>query len=320
MISKRQFLSGALGAAGLALAARGASAAPVGAPKEFNVGYQKSSGILVTARQQQALEKRLRPLGVENVRWVEFQFGPPLLEALSAGAVDIGTVGDTPPIFAQAAGANLLYVASAPATQTATLVPTDSPITSVAGLKGRKVAIAKGSSAHNFTVRALKRAGLAFSDIEPVYLAPADAAAAFASRRVDAWSVWDPYYAIAETRHGARPIVTTNDGLASSTFYLANRRTATEHPNVLRAALDELKQVTAWASAHRDQLAALTAEVTGVELDVQKIATARYPIELNSVSDQIVRQQQEIADTFFALGLIPKEITVADIVWSAARS
>ncbi|MFG1421135.1 aliphatic sulfonate ABC transporter substrate-binding protein [Roseixanthobacter liquoris] len=320
MISKRQFLAGSAGAAALALGLRGACAQSASPPKEFSVGYQKSSGILVAARQQQTLEKRLKALGVENVRWVEFQFGPPLLEALSAGAVDIGTVGDTPPIFAQAAGANLVYVASAPATQSATLVPKTSPITSVAQLKGKKVAIAKGSSAHNFTVQALKRVGLSFADIEPVYLPPADAVAAFSSGRVDAWSVWDPYYAIAETRHGARAIVTTDDGLASHTFYLANRTTANVYPAVLQAALDELRQVTAWAAAHRDELAALTAQVTGVELEVQKIATARYPIQLNTISEKIVRQQQEIADTFFALGLIPRQIAVSDIVWSAARS
>lgn len=317
MISKRQFLAGSLGA-GLALTQQRAVAQEV--PKEFKVGYQKSSGILVSARRQQALEQRLKPLGVDSVRWVEFQFGPPLLEALGSGSVDIGTVGDTPPIFAQAAGANLVYVASAPATQTATLVPRDSSLRSVAELKGRKVAIAKGSSAHNFTVQALRRAGLAFTDIEPVYLTPADAAAAFAAGRVDAWTVWDPYYAIAQTRQGARALVTTNEGLASHTFYLANKTTATRSPAVLLAVLDELRRVTTWAAQHRDQLARLTAEVTGVALEAQQIATDRYPIELNPISERIVRQQQDIADTFLALGLIPKAITVADAVWPQART
>lgn len=113
MISKRQFLAGSLGMATLALTAGRAFSATPDVPKTFSIGYQKSSGILVTARQHQVLEKRLKELGVEQVRWVEFQFGPPLLEALGAGAVDLGTVGDTPPIFAQAAGAKLVYVASA---------------------------------------------------------------------------------------------------------------------------------------------------------------------------------------------------------------
>lgn len=320
MISKRQFLAGSLGMATLALTAGRAFSATPDVPKTFSIGYQKSSGILVTARQHQVLEKRLKELGVEQVRWVEFQFGPPLLEALGAGAVDLGTVGDTPPIFAQAAGAKLVYVASAPAGKSATLVPKDSPITRVEELKGKKVAIAKGSSSHNFTVQALKRAGLSFADIEPVYLAPADAAAAFASGRVDAWSIWDPYYAIAETRHGARPIITTADGLDSHTFYLANSTTATRYPQVLQAALDELKGITAWAAQNRDKLAALTSQVTGVELAAQTIATDRYAIELNPISEKVALQQQDIADTFHELGLIPRQINVSEIIWPQARA
>ncbi len=318
MLTKRQFLAGGLGAAAFALSQRNAVAQE--APKEFRVGFQKSSGILVAARQQQVLERRLKALGVENVRWVEFQFGPPLLEALGSGSVDIGTVGDAPPIFAQAAGANLVYVASAPATQNALLVPKESPARSVADLKGKKVAFAKGSSSHNFVVQALKRAGLSYKDIEPIYLAPADAAAAFASGRVDAWAVWDPYYALAQKRHDARALVTTNDGLASHSFYLANKTFATKSPAVLQAALDGLRDVTAWAAQNRDKLAALTAEVTGVEFEAQKIATDRYPIAFNPITETAVKQQQEIADTFLELGLIPKKITVSDIVLSAQRS
>ncbi|WP_127088239.1 aliphatic sulfonate ABC transporter substrate-binding protein [Aquabacter cavernae] len=318
MITKRQFLAGSLGAAALAVSARGASAQEV--PKEFRVGFQKSSGILVTARQQQALEKHLKPLGVENVKWIEFQFGPPLLEALGSGSVDIGTVGDTPPIFAQAAGANLLYVASAPATQNATLVQKDSPIKTVADLKGKKVAFAKGSSSHNFIVQALKKNGLRYTDIEPVFLAPADAAAAFASNRVDAWTVWDPYYALAQKRHDARAIVTTADGLPSHSFYLANKGLVERSPRTVQGALDALREVTAWAAQNRDKVAALTSELTGVEYEAQKIATDRYPIEFNPVTQTAIRQQQEIADTFLELNLIPRKITVTDIVWSQARA
>lgn len=317
MISRRQILAGT---AGLATFALGGRAFAQEAPKEFRVGYQKSSGILAAARQHQAFEKALKPLGVESIKWVEFQFGPPLLEALGSGSVDIGTVGDTPPIFAQAAGANLLYVAAAPSTQNATLVPKDSPIRTVADLKGKKVAFAKGSSSHNFIVQALKKGGLTYKDIEPVFLAPADAAAAFASNRVDAWTVWDPYYALAQRRHDARAIITTADGLPSHTFYLANRTLAEKSTPVLVAALGALKGVTAWAAANRDQIAKLTSDLTGVEFEAQKIATDRYPLEFNPVGEAAVRQQQDIADTFFELGLIPKRITVSEIVWSGARA
>lgn len=318
MPKRRHFLSGLMGAGLLAGAFFSAGAHGAEAPNEFRIGYQKGSAILVVAKQQQVFEKRLKELGVENVRWVEFQFGPPLLEALGAGAVDIGVVGDTPPIFAQSAGANLVYVASAPASASAILVPKDSAIRGVADLKGKKVAIAKGSSSHNLTVQALAKYGLSFRDIEPVYLAPADAVAAFATGRVDAWTIWDPYFAIAENKHDARVVVTSDEqGLGSNSFYLANRDFAERHPDVLEAALAEVAGVSRWASHNRDKLAAIAADVTGVDLASQTIASKRYVIDIQPIGDEAVASQQKIADTFVELGLIPKAINVREIVWSA---
>ena len=227
MINRRSGLAGLFGATLLSGSLALGAAQAAEALKEFRVGYQKGAAILVIAKQRGVFETRLKQLGVDNVKWVEFQFGPPLLEALGAGAVDIGLVGDTPPIFAQAAKADIVYVASAPASGSAILVPQNSSIQSVADLKGKKVAIAKGSSSHNLTIQALAKHGLSFNDIEPVYLAPADAVAAFATGQVDAWTIWDPYLAIAETKHGGRAIATTDEkGLGSNSFYLANRAQA----------------------------------------------------------------------------------------------
>src|SRR5689334_17275171 len=110
MVTRRVLLSGLLGATLLSATLEGAAQAET--LKEFKIGYQKSSSLLVAARQQKVFEERLKALGVENVKWVEFQFGPPLLEALGAGAVDFGVTGDTPPILAQSAGAQLVYAAS----------------------------------------------------------------------------------------------------------------------------------------------------------------------------------------------------------------
>ncbi len=243
MFSRRILLSGLLGAPLI----MGALSLPAAAetPAEFRVGYQKGSAILVIAKQRQVFETRLKEIGIQNVKWVEFQFGPPLLEALGAGAVDIGVVGDTPPIFAQAARSELVYVASAPASASAILVRKDSPIRRVEDLKGKKVAIAKGSSSHNLTVQALAKHGLSFKDITPVYLSPADAVAAFATGSVEAWTIWDPYFAIAETKHDARVLLSTDvPGLESNSFYLANRGFAQKHPDVLKAALEELAGVS----------------------------------------------------------------------------
>ena len=188
-LTRRRFSAtlAALGSAPRSALAVAATALAV--PREFRVGWQKAFPIQVLTRRQQVIELRLKSLGVETVRWVEFQAGPPLLEALGAAAVDLGVVGDTPPIFAQAGGANLVYVAATPNASIAILVPKASAITTVADLKGKKVAFTKGSGAQNVTIKALAQAGLTTRDIEPVYLSPADATAAFVGATVDAWTV-----------------------------------------------------------------------------------------------------------------------------------
>src|ERR1700759_4306729 len=167
-----------------ALAGVGAS---YGQDKVVRIGYQKY-GKLVLLKSRGTLEPRLKALGYD-VKWTEFQFGPPLLEAINVGAIDFGNTGETPPVFAQAAGAPIRYVAYEPPAQKgeAIVVPKNSPLKSMAGLKGKKVAVAKGSNAHYLLVKALEKAGLKYEDITPVYLAPADALAAFDRGAIDAW-------------------------------------------------------------------------------------------------------------------------------------
>jgi sulfonate transport system substrate-binding protein len=186
-----------------ALAGPANSAEPL---KELRIGYQKIGALLIV-KAQKALEQRFEPQGV-SVRWVEFAFGPPLLEALGAGAIDYGYTGDSPPIFAQAARANLLYAGAIPAPGygQAIVVPADSSIQDVSGLAGQRVAVAKASSAHNLLVAALESVKLPWSGIAPVYLAPPDAAAAFVRGAVGAWSIWDPFLAIADLKQKARAL------------------------------------------------------------------------------------------------------------------
>lgn len=310
MISRRFLLAGMAGAALLSSAFVQAASAT-----EFRIGFQKSSSLLVVARQQQAFEAALKPLGVTEVKWVEFQFGPPLLEALGAGAIDFGVTGDTPPILAQAAGAPLVYVASSPAVQNAILVPKDSAIQSVADLKGKRVAFGKGSSSHNFVVQALRKNNLSYDEITPAFLSPADAVAAFSSGNVDAWAVWDPFFAIAEAKHNARPLITTDDGLGSNSFYLANKAYVEANPQIVAETVATLGKVGEWAAQNRDEFASISAEATGIDLAVQKAAIERYKIEVRPVSNEVVAQQQAIADTFAELKLIPKAVNVRDIVW-----
>ncbi len=194
MITRRKIL-------GVALAASLASALSLSAAqaqeKTVRIGFQKY-GKLVLLKSKGTLEPKLKALGY-NVTWTEFQFGPPLLEAINVGAIDFGNTGETPPVFAQAAGAPIRYVAYEPPAQKgeAILVQKDSPLKSVAELKGKKVAVAKGSNAHYLLVKALEKAGVKYEDITPAYLAPADARAAFEKGAVDAWSIWDPYQSAA---------------------------------------------------------------------------------------------------------------------------
>ena len=200
-MKRREFLKLSLGsAAAVALSSRARAEAGV---KEVRIGYQKN-GVLVVARQLAALENHFRPAGIE-VKWVEFSSGPPMMEAMNVGSIDYGAVGDSPPVFAQAAGGAIVYAAGQPITNgQGILVPQNSAIRSIADLKGKRIGFTKGSSAHNIVVQTLEKAGLTYADITPVYLTPPDAGPAFANGSIEAWAIWDPYFAIGETKQGGR--------------------------------------------------------------------------------------------------------------------
>ncbi len=315
MMTRRSFLllSAAFGVA----APRLAAAARI---EELRIGYQKTAILLVVKARKQ-LEQRFESQGIA-VRWVEFPFGPPLLEALNAGAIDYGYTGDAPPIFAQAAKAAIRYVGVIPARGygQAIIVPQDSPSRTLADLKGKKVAVAKGSSAHNLLISALESANLAWSDVSPVYLAPADAASAFARGAVDAWSIWDPFYAIAELKQNARTLPIDPKATIQNSFFLANRDFLVAHADVVSAINEEIAASAIWAGQHRDETARLFAEASGVELAAQKRSVDRAEFTFGPVTDKVVAEQQAVADRFQRLGLIPAPIAVRDIVWDGKSS
>ncbi|MFO1069781.1 MAG: sulfonate ABC transporter substrate-binding protein [Geminicoccaceae bacterium] len=311
MLTRRHALASAAALAGLAaVPVRAATASSI------RIGYQKN-GVLLLAKQQGAIEKKLEPLGV-SVTWTEFQFGPPLLEALGLGSIDFGTTGDSPPIFAQAAGAKLLYVAAQPAAGSGAgiLLPKGSTIQSLAELKGKRVAFAKASSAHNLTIAALQKAGLTYADIEPVFLPPADARAAFSTGKVDAWTIWDPFFAVAESGEGVRVLALASDIVAQNSFFLGNRAYTEANPTIIKAVIEELQAVATWAADHRPEVAEAWSQATGVDLAAQQRAVARTDFAVTPVTDKIAAEQQAVADRFLSLGLIPKPIAVRDIVWN----
>ena len=308
-------LGSVLGVAGLARAAAGSPQ-----PPQLRIGFQKSAVNLVVLKQQSVLEKRF---AASKVSWIEFPAGPQLLEALAVGSLDFGLTGDSPPVFAQAAGKELVYVGAEPPKplSSAILVKNDSTLRTLADLKGRKVALQKGSSAHYLTLRAIEKAKLQWSEFAPIYLAPADARAAFEKGAVDAWAIWDPYYAATELDLKPRSL-TSGSGLSNNnSFYLASRSFAQSFPGAVVILLDELTRADAYVQSNRKESAQLIADFSGLSLATVHLFISRRPNAPTApLTPAIVADQQRVADAFARLGLIPKPVNVADIVWHPTKA
>lgn len=322
MISRRQTL-GLLGAAAVAFALPSVRQSRAAAATTLRIGWQKNS-VLALAKRQGALEKRLSDRGI-SVEWSEFTSGPPLLEALGAGALDFGATGDVPPLFAQAANGNLLYVGiyTGSPESSAILVRKDSPIQTLADLKGKRVAFKRGSSAHNVAVKALRKGGLTISDIQPLDLTPPDAAAAFKTGAIDAWSIWDPYLAIAEADPDTRILATARGIVDSFSYFLANGDFTKDNPQVIIDVIDELAKVGAAAQSDLDGTVKAMSEITGVQAEVTRVVLTRPGANLGGVStitDAAITYQQGLADEFYNLGIVPKKLNVTDIVWRPKAS
>ncbi|MDA5107976.1 sulfonate ABC transporter substrate-binding protein [Brevibacillus thermoruber] len=281
----------------------------------IRIGFQKY-GTMNVLKAQGWLEKRLADAGVK-VEWTEFPGGPQLLEALNVGSIDIGHTGEAPPIFAQAAGAPLVYLAHEPPSPQGEgiLVPNGSPVKTVADLKGKKVALNKGSNVHYLLVKQLEAAGLQYKDVKTAFLPPADARAAFEQGSVDAWVVWDPFLAAAQTATNATLLADGRDVVSNHEFYLASRTFAESHPDIIDALLDELNKVDEWAKNNQDELAELLSAQLGIDVPSLKLASGRREYGVRPITDEVIAEQQRIADTFAKLGLIPQPIHVKDAVW-----
>jgi sulfonate transport system substrate-binding protein len=305
--TRRRLIQGA--AAVVALPARGAWAqAPA---RTLRIGNQKGNLSLLKGRG--TLEKRLAPLGVA-VKWTEFTAGPVQLEALNVGSIDFGDVGEAPPIFAQAAGAPLAYVAATlPRPQSeAVIVPKGSAIQSVKDLKGRKVALNKGSNVHYFLVKLLEKHGLAYGDVSVVFLPPADARAAFEKGSIDAWVIWDPFLAAAQKTLDARLVADATGVVGNRGFYFSSLDYAGKNADVIRILIEELDKVDQWAQANKGAFAAELAALWGLPQPVVELSVSRTPFGTGPITKAILGEQQQIADTFLALGLIPKKINLLE--------
>ena len=198
------------------------------------------------------------------------------------------------------------------------LVPEGSTIRSLAEIKGKKVAFARGTSGQSVLLKLLAKVGLAYGDIVPVFLSPTNASAALSRGDVDVWVVHDPYFALAERVQGARAIASTKDIVNGNSVYVANPEFATKYPKTLAAVIDEVTNVTKWAAQNRDKFAEATSAAIGMDLDAVRTAIGRSDLVAEPVSRTIVAQLQETADAFLKVGFIPKPIMVRDAVWPPA--
>lgn len=293
----------------------GTTASTSGGVTEIHIGYQRGGEYWNLLKAQGTLEKRFGPN--VKVTWSLFPAGPPLLEALNAGAVDIGAVGETPPIFAQAAGAPLLYVAqqAGSGAGSAILVPADSPLKKPEDLKGKKIAFTKASSAHLLTIRALEKYGLKYSDITPALLAPPDARAAFQGGSVDAWTIWNPFLESAKQELNARVLIDGADVGPTKGYIIASRSFAEKQTDKVLAIIEELQKAQDWSATHLDEYASLLEKETQVPAAVWKGAFDRELPKLLFLDEQTADAQQKVADIFYALKLIPDKIDVKSVIW-----
>ncbi|WP_026145375.1 aliphatic sulfonate ABC transporter substrate-binding protein [Pseudomonas asplenii] len=286
-------------------------------PAVLRVGYQKSSVSMVLAREHQLLEKALPGT---RVQWVEFPGGPQLIEALNGGSLDVGNIGDIPPIFAQVAGIDFVYIGIEPTDgQTeGIVVPKASEVQSVADLKGKRVALLKGSSSHNLFLKSLGRAGLKLGDVNLVYLSPADARAALEQGKLDAWVIWDPYYSAALLDGSAR-LLSDGQGLDSGgSLYIASGPFARQYPQSIAPILKAIGQGQRESFEQPDASIDLMSQTLGLDRAVlQRYFDHRSRVPLRAIDQATVDNQQRTADLFFVNHLVPQTIRVQQNVFKA---
>jgi sulfonate transport system substrate-binding protein len=294
------------------IAVIGVFASPDKAISELRIGYQKGSSLMVL-KSTGDLDRRLDPLGVK-IRWSEFPSGPPLLEALNAGELDFGIAGNAATVFAQAAtDSQLVYLAAeAPSPHAdGIVVRKDSPARTLQDLKGKTIAFTHGSNAHYFLIKALQKAHLSLDDIKQADLSPTDARAAFENGSVDAWVIWDPFYAEAEVNLGARLLTDAVGIVDDSIIYSSLRPVAQQHSDLFHAVIEEIGKTDGWIRTHPELAAAQLSTETGVPFAIWQKAISRRDYRVIPIDRQLFVKQQAIADVFYSLGLLPTPEKVA---------
>ncbi|GAA6623974.1 aliphatic sulfonate ABC transporter substrate-binding protein [Scytonema sp. NUACC26] len=288
--------------------------------KVLKMGHQKGMALLNIIKAQGSLEKRLQPQGI-SVTWNEFSSTAPLLDAMGTGAIVFGGGGGTGSVFAQAGDKPFVRVAAGTGSTrgSAILVLENSPIKTLRDLKGQKVAFAKGSGQHYIIVRALKKVGLKFSDITPLYLTPAEALPAFERGDIDAWLIWDPYTAEAERKFRTRLLADNSTifgnkaPLESPSFYYASPDFIRNYPDIVKIILQELEKAGTWSRNNYKDSAKLLSKLYKIDLSTMETVEKRGgQRQVLPVNDGVLSGLQRMADTFYELKVIPKKIDVKD--------
>lgn len=288
--------------------------------KTLTLGFQKSAANFLVARQQKILEQEFPQTKIE---WKDFPAGPQLLEALSVGAVDVGVVGNTPPIFAQAAGKELTYVGYEvqPTVNQAILIHKDSSIKNIQDLKGKRIALQKGSNMHEFLANVLNKAGLKWSDIEPIWLPPADAGAAFDKKSVDAWAIWEPNLTTAIETTQAKTLIDGQVFPKTYLYYVAHPTFAQAHPDAIKKVIKSLNQADEWIIKNPDEALKTYVASTGLDKKIAQIVLNKRlkPSLVYPINEEVIKSQQKIADLFYSEKLLPKQINIQDAVLNSTQ-
>ena len=283
----------------------------------LNIGYQKAALKFIVAKQNKTFEQAFP--GVK-IQWKEFPAGPQTLEALNVGAIDVGYTGDTPVIFALSAGKPIQYLAYENGSKNAhsLLLPKDSTIQSLKDLKGKRIGVTQGSSAHYFLSQILDQAQLSWSDIQPVWLTPADARAAIDKKSLDAWAIWDPYASAASLKGDTRVLIDSKALPLAYSFYLSSPKFLKQHRVEAQRFVQTLNQVDDWINQHPDQAAKILAQSTSLDENITKLVLEKrnIPAYTKLVDTDTVKAQQKIADLFYQLKLIPNVVSLKDHVWT----
>lgn len=285
--------------------------------RELKIGYQRF-GTLSVLKALGSLDETLAEKGY-SIRWTSYAAGPSLLAALHAGEIDFGATGDVPPIFAQAVGAPLVYVAHEPAApeSVALVVPQDSTIRTLSDLRGKRIKFSRGSNVHYLVVKALEASGLSFDDIECVYAEPSDSAGYVEGGDADVWALWDPLLQMAQQARKLR-VLTDGSGLVQNhQFYLASKRFIATMEELLSVLLQELQAAGLFVANQPVEAACLLSEKIGTDASALTVAFNRLTHGARLLSKQVIGEQQKIADHFHSLGLLPKSISVHEAVFSA---